>query len=193
MRFRMLGALLAVAALAYVPAAFGAEYKIDTAHSAALYKINHLGASYSYGQFSDIAGTFTFDPAKPEASKVEVTIQTESINTFNAMRDRHLKSPDFFNAKEFPTMTFKSTGWKKTGDGTYEVTGDLTINGKTKSITVPVQHVGDGKNQRGQELSGFHTAFTIDRTEFGMNYGVAETGGLGKSVDIIVSVEGIKN
>jgi polyisoprenoid-binding protein YceI len=110
------------------------------------------------------------------------------------MRDRHLKSPDFFNAKEFPTMTFKSTGWKKTGDKTYDVTGDLTINGKKKTITAPVEHVGDGKNQRGQELTGFHTTFSVDRTEFGMNYGVTEgDGGLGKNVDVTFSVEGIKN
>jgi polyisoprenoid-binding protein YceI len=155
--------------------------------------VNHLGASYSYGQFTDIAGKITFDASKPEGGSVDVTIKTESVTTFNEMRDRHLKSPDFFNAKEFPALTFKSTAWKKTGEKTFDVTGDLTINGKTKQITVPVQHVGDGKNQRGQELTGFHTTFKVDRTEFGMNYGVAETGGLGKDVDIIFSVEAIKN
>ncbi len=173
--------------------AFGANFTIDNAHSFALFKVNHLGASYAYGQFSAIAGKISFDAAKPEGNSVEVTIKTESVNTHNEMRDRHLKSPDFFNAKEFPEMTFKSTGWKKTGDKTYDVTGDLTINGKTKSITVPVEHVGDGKNPRGQELTGFHTTFTIDRTEFGMNYGVAESGGLGKNVDVTFSVESIKN
>lgn len=191
MRFRVLGGMLAAAALVCGPA-LGAEYAIDPVHSAALFKVKHLGASYSYGQFPGIDGTISFDPAKPEASSVTVAIKTESVNTFNEMRDRHLKSPDFFNAKEFPEMTFKSTGWKKSGDGAFDVTGDLTINGTTKSITVPVEHVGDGKNQRGQELTGFHAVFTIDRTEFGMAYGVAETGGLGKDVEIIFSVEGIK-
>ncbi len=193
MRFRVLGAALAVWGLA-CGTALGADYTIDAVHSAALFKVKHLGASYSYGQFPGISGSISFDPAKPEASTVKVAIKTESVNTFNEMRDRHLKSPDFFNAKEFPEMTFASTAWKKTGDNTFDVTGDLTINGKTKSITVQVEHVGNGKNQRGQDLTGFHTVFTIDRSEFGMTYGVVDGGGgLGKDVAVTFSVEGIKN
>lgn len=193
MRVQVLGAVLVVWGLA-CGTALGADYTIDPVHSAALFKVKHLGASYAYGQFPGISGSIAFDPAKPETSTVTVTIKTESVNTFNEMRDRHLKSPDFFNAKEFPEMTFKSTSWKKTGDKTYDVTGDLTINGKTKPITVQVEHVGDGKNQRGQDLTGFHTVFTIDRTDFGMTYGVVDGGGgLGKEVVVTISVEGIKN
>lgn len=190
MRLRMMGLCAAVAMIC--GGAFGAEFTIDNVHSAAIFKVRHLGASYSYGQFTGIAGTVSFDAAKPEASSVEVTIQADSVNTHNEMRDRHLKGPDFFNTKEFPTLTFKSTGWKKTGDKTYDVTGDLTILGKSKSITVPVEHIGDGKDPRGNELSGFHTKFTIDRTEFGMNYGVADEGGIGKWIEITISVEGQK-
>lgn len=189
MRLRLMG--LCAAALV-CGRAFGAEYTVDAVHSAAIFKVKHMGASYSYGQFTDIAGNFSFDPAKPEASSVEITIQAESVNTHNEMRDRHLKGPDFFNTKEFPTLSFKSTGWKKTGDGTYDVTGELQIAGKSKTITVPVEHVGDGKDPRGNELTGFHTTFTIDRTEFGMNYGVVEGGGIGKEVVVTFSVEGIK-
>jgi len=189
MRLRLIG--LCAAALV-CGGAFGAEYTVDAVHSAAIFKVKHMGASYSYGQFTDIAGSFSFDPATPEASSVEVTIQAESVNTHNEMRDRHLKGPDFFNTKEFPTLSFKSTAWKKTGDGTYDVTGELQIAGKSKTITVPVEHVGDGKDPRGNELTGFHTTFTIDRTVFGINYGVVEGGGIGKEVVVTFSVEGIK-
>ncbi len=190
MRLQLMG--VCIAAVAVCGGAFGAEYTIDPVHSTALFKVRHLGASYSYGQFTDIAGTVNFDAAKPEASTVDVTIQTESVNTHNEARDRHLKGPDFFNTKEFPTMMFKSTSWKKTGDKSFDVTGDLQILGKTKSITVPVDHIGDGKDPRGNELSGFHGKFTIDRTEFGMTYGVAEEGGIGHWIEVTISVEGQK-
>lgn len=190
MRSRMMG--LYAAAAMVCGGAFGAEYTVDAVHSAAIFKVKHLGASWSYGQFTGIGGTISYDPAKPEASVVDVTIQAESVNTHNEMRDRHLKGPDFFNTKEFPTLTFKSNGWKKTGEHTYDVTGELEIAGKSKTITVPVEHIGDGKDPRGNELTGFHTKFTIDRTEFGMNYGVAEVGGVGKDVEITFSVEAIK-
>lgn len=190
MRLQMMG--LCAAAILVCGAAFGAEYTIDTVHSAAIFKVKHMGASWSYGQFTDIAGTLSYDPAKAEASTIEVTIKAESVNTHNEMRDRHLKGPDFFNTKENPTLSFKSSAWKKTGDHTYDVTGELSIAGKSKTITVPVEHVGDGKDPRGNELTGFHTTFTIDRTEFGMNYGVVEGGGIGKDVEVTFSVEAIK-
>ena len=171
-------------------AAFGADFTIDPVHSTAIFKVKHMGASYVYGRFTDIAGTFSFDPAKPEASVVEVTIKADSVDTHNEMRDRHLKGPDFFNTKEFPALTFKSTGWKKTGDHMYDVTGDITMRGKTKTITVSVEHVGDGKDPRGNELTGFHTMFMVDRSEFGINYGLPDA--VPAKVDIIFSVEGTK-
>lgn len=183
---------MAVLAAAMLSApAFGADYTIDAVHSVAMYKVKHLGASYAYGRFNDIAGTFSFDAAKPEASKIDVTIKTDSVDTHNEMRDRHLKGPDFLNAQENPTMTFKSTAWKKTGENTYDVTGDLTLRGKSKTITVPVEHVGDGKDPRGNELTGFHTVFTIDRSEFGVNYGLPDA--IPAKLDIIFSIEGTKN
>jgi polyisoprenoid-binding protein YceI len=181
----MLGAILVSGG-----AAFGADFTIDPVHSAAIFKVKHMGASYTYGQFTDIAGQFSFDPAKPEASSVEVTIKADSINTHNEMRDRHLKGPDFFDTKENPTLSFKSTAWKKTSEHTYDVTGDITLRGKSKSITVPVEHVGDGKDPRGNELTGFHTMFTIDRSEFGINYGLPDA--VPSKVEIIFSVEGTK-
>lgn len=170
-----------------------AEYKLDPAHSFALFNVKHFGASLVYGQFTAVEGTVQFDPDNPDGNAVEVTIKTDSLTTHNERRDRHLHGPDFFNVKEFPVMTFKSESWKKTGEDMYEVAGDLTILGQSKPVTVEVRHVGSGKNPQGVELAGFHSTFVIDRSDFGMNYGIAEDGsGLGKNVEVIISVEGDK-
>ena len=180
-----------VAAVLCLPA-FGAEYSIDPVHSSALFKVNHLGASNVWGAIPGVTGRITFDASKPEASSVEITIKPERLTTFNQSRDNHLKSPDFFNAKQFPVITFKSRSWKKTGENSFMVTGDFTLRGVTKELSVAVTHVGMGKNRQGKELAGFETQFTIDRTDFGMTYGVAKSGGLGKEVTIIISVESVK-
>ena len=183
--------IVGVASLAHA-AAFAAEYKIDPVHSFALFKVKHMGASYVYGQFTAIAGSIAFDAANPEASSVEVTIKTESVTTHNVARDRHISGPDFFSVKEFPVLTFKSSSWKEAGENTYAVTGDFTLLGVTKTITATVEHVGNGM-MRGKQIAGFHTVFSIDRSEFGMHYGIAPGGGgLGKDIAITVSVESIK-
>jgi len=170
-----------------------AEYKVDPVNSFALYKVKHFGASYAYGQFTALEGTISFDASNPEASSVEISIKADSVSTHNPARDRHLSGPDFFNAKEFPTMKFKSTSWKKAGDHDYKVTGTFTMLGVTKTIAATVEHVGDGKNPRGGAVSGFHAVFKIDRTEFGMNYGVVPGGGgLAKDIEITVSIQSVK-
>ena len=151
-----------------------------------------MGASYVYGQFTAIAGSIAFDAGNPEASSVEVTIKSESVTTHNAGRDRHISGPDFFNVKEFPVLTFKSSSWKKTGENTYTVTGDFTLLGVTKTITASLEHVGDG-TMRGKEIAGFHAVFSIDRSDFGMQYGIApDGGGLSKDIEITISVESSK-
>lgn len=191
---KMMSLIIWVAATACLAhtAAFAAEYKIDPVHSFALFKVKHMGASYVYGQFTAVGGTIAFDAANPEASSVEVTIRTESVTTHNVARDRHISGPDFFNVKEFPVLTFKSSSWKKTGENTYAVTGDFTLLGVKKTITATIEHVGNG-TMRGKEIAGFHTVFSIDRSEFGMHYGIAPGGGgLGKDIEITVSVESIK-
>ncbi len=184
--------LVAVTACIAQTHSFAADYKIDPVHSFALFKVKHMGASYVYGQFTAIAGAIAFDAGNPEASSVEVTIKSESVTTHNAGRDRHISGPDFFNVKEFPVLTFKSSSWKKVGENTYAVTGDFTMLGVTKTVTATVEHVGDGA-MRGKEIAGFHAVFTIDRSDFGMKYGIAPGGGgLGKDIEITISAESIK-
>ena len=105
----------------------------------------------------------------PEASKVEVTIQAESVFTHNEARDKHLRGPDFFNTKEFPTLTFKSASWKKTGENTFDVTGDLTIKDVTKEVVLKTTLLGFGPGMRpGSLLSGWEATTTIKKSEFGL-------------------------
>ena len=146
-----------------------ATYGIDTVHSSALFRIQHFGAGFFHGRFDEISGTVAFDEANPAACSVDVTIKADSVDTKEPKRDTHLKGPDFFNAAEFPTLTFKSKSVKAAGKGEYEVTGDLTIHGVTKTLTVKVAHTGTGKGQSG-EVVGFETVFTIKRSDFGMKF-----------------------
>lgn len=182
--------LVALAAIVHV--ADADTYKIDPAHSSAVFKVNHLGASNVYGMMPKVTGSITFDEGDNSKNAIDITIDATSVSTFNNARDKHLSGPDFFNSKQFPAITFKSTSWKKTGDSTYEITGDFTMIGVSKEIKVTAEHIGFGKNRAGKALTGFESTFTIDRTDFKMNYGVAERGGLGKDITITISFEAVK-
>lgn len=173
------------------PLADGA-YKVDPVHSSVVFRIQHNNVSYFYGRFDKVTGSFAIDPADAGKNSVDVSIDTESVDTNNAGRDKHLKTQDFFSASEFPAITFKSKGWKPLGkvDGeqAYDVTGDLTLLGKTKEITINVRHTGSGKGGRGGELAGVEAKFTIKRSDFGMTKMVGA--GLGDDVTLMVALEG---
>ncbi len=104
------------------------QYELDGAHTSIGFHISHLGLSYTYGRFTDFSGQFSIDTADPSKSSFSLTIQVASVDTANKKRDDHLRSPDFFNAKQFPTITFKSTSVKRV-EGGLEVTGDFTLHG----------------------------------------------------------------
>ena len=166
------------------PAAPG-TYKIDPAHSFAMFRITHMNIGATYGAISLPTGTFE---ETDEGVKMEVILDVNNIDTGNEARDKHLKGPDFFNVKQFPQMTFKSTGSKKTDAGA-EVTGDLTIKGTTKSITVKLDKVGEGKGMQGESRVGYETIFTINRLEYGITW---NPGAVGNDVKISVAFEAIK-
>lgn len=186
---RSLQALLLTLALA-VPA-LAADYEIDAAHTSAVFNITHLGFSKVQGAIKELSGTFSFDEAKLEKSAIAVTAKAASIDTFNEARDKHLRGADFFDVEKYPTLEFKSKSWKKTGDKAYDVTGDFTLHGVTKSITVPVTLVGMGKGMKGEERAGFSASFKIKRSEFGMNQMLGSTM-IGDEVSIEISTEGVK-
>ena len=163
-------------------------FKLDSVHSFVLFSVQHLGIANTYGRFNDISGTVVFDKDNPSKSSVELSVPVASLDTHNSIRDLSLKSPDFFDAKQFPTMTFKSTKVEGSGN-TLKVSGDLTIHGVTKPLTVDFKKGGEGKGVFGEMRGGGETHFTIRRSDFGMNF---QQGAVGDEVNIILSLEGIK-
>ena len=161
-------------------------YTVDPVHSFSLFRIRHMNVSWVWGRINNPAGTVEFDPAAPEKTAFNLTLDAANIDTNNAQRDGHLKSPDFFNAKEFPTLTFKSTAVKKLDDKTLEVTGDLTIHGVTKSITAKIDLAGTGKDMKGNPLVAFETVVEIKRSDFGMT---ALPAAVGDDVRLTIALE----
>ena len=167
-------------------------YQIDTAHSMILFRAKHNGVSYNYGRFNEFTGKITMDEADISKSTVEFEVKTASVDTANDKRDQHLRSPDFFSAKQFPVVTFKSTkvSMKEGAEDVLEVTGDLELLGTQKSITVDVEITGKGKNRQGESLIGFESIFAINRSDFGMTYGVG--GPISDKIRLIVTIEAMQ-
>lgn len=168
------------------------NFTLEKPHTQIFFTVNHLGFSNSTGQFTDYSGTIEFNEAAPESSKVDVTIKTASLTMANDKWDQHLKSADFFNVEKFPDITFKSTGIKKTGDDTADITGDLTILGVTKPVVLATKLNKIGAHpMSGNDHAGFSATTSFKRSEFGMNYGVPNVGD-DVTVRIEVEAEGAK-
>jgi polyisoprenoid-binding protein YceI len=167
-------------------------YQIDTAHSAAQFKVRHMMIANVKGEFDRVKGTVEFDPANLSATKVDAIIEVGSVSTREPDRDTHLKSPDFFDVEKFPEMTFKSTKVVADGDG-YKVTGDLTIHGVTKPVTLEVDSVSpEIKDPWGFKRRGFSASTRVDRGDFGLVFNMPLDGGgflVGDKVDITLDVE----
>ena len=166
-----------------------ASYDLDPAHTYPNFTINHLGFSNMHGHFAKTAGTLELDLAKKTGS-VDVTIDAASIYTGFAKRDEHLRSPDFFNVAEFPSITFKSTKVKFTGDKSAEVEGNLTILGKSKPVTLMVTSIVCGANPMNKkETCGFDASTKFKRSEFGVNYALPA---VGDEVSVTLEIEALK-
>jgi polyisoprenoid-binding protein YceI len=163
-------------------------YALDAMHTAVSFKVQHLGLSWTHGRFNDVDGNFTIDKETPANSSFELTIKVGSIDTNNKKRDGHLLSPDFFNAKQYPVIAFKSTGVKAI-DGGYSVTGDFTLHGVTKSITIPLKGGKEAELPKGVKRTGFSTDLILKRTLFGMDKLIQA---VGDDVHIAISFEGTK-
>jgi len=177
--------ITALATVLVVPA-FAGTFTVDKVHSAVMFRVKHANASYAYGRFNDISGSFTIDEANPAACAFDFTVKVDSIDTANAARDGHLKGTDLFNAKQFPLITFKSKKVTSAGKGTYDVEGDLTLHGVTKPITVKIEHTGTAQ-MKGATIAGIETTFKIKRSDFGMKNMLNM---LGDEVTVTVSSEG---
>jgi polyisoprenoid-binding protein YceI len=166
-------------------------YVIDTkgAHASINFAIKHLGYSVLTGRFDTFSGEFTYDPAKPEASTVNVSIDTGSVNSNHAERDKHLRSPDFLNVEKFPKATFVSKKIVLDDKDEFDIVGDLTLNGVTKSITIEVEKVGEGKDPWGGYRAGFSGETTITLKDFNVKM---DLGPASQTVQLELEVEGIK-
>ncbi|NIA71120.1 YceI family protein [Pelagibius litoralis] len=185
-----LAAGLLAAPLALGGAQAAETYDLDSGHADVIFMVSHFGYSDTIGRIGDVKGSITFDEAAVENSAVEIVMQSASLDTNHQKRDDHLKSADFFNVEKFPTITFKSTGIAKTGDNTGAVTGDLTLLGVTKPVTLDVTFNQKAPHPilQGKEAIGFSARGSIKRTEFGMaTYAPA----VGDAVELIIEVEAI--
>lgn len=170
-------------------------WTIDNSHSEVGFNVRHMMISTVRGSFHKFSGAVDFNEADPVASTVDVAIDVTSVDTRDEKRDGHLKSPDFFDAEKFPSMTFKSTKVEKTSDTTGKLHGELTIKDVTKPVTLDVEYLGQAKSPWGTTSAGFAAKTSIDRKDFGLNWNVAlETGGIlvGDKVNIAIELEVVK-
>jgi polyisoprenoid-binding protein YceI len=181
--------VLAIAAIAagFLSSARAAveTYKIDPVHSSVGFSIRHFFSQVP-GAFTKFAGTIKVDREHPEKNSVEATIDVPSIDTRNTKRDDDLRSKNYFAADQFPTITFKSKSWEKTGDDTFDVTGDLTIKGVTKEVVLKVKSLGFGPGMQGKMLSGWQGTTKLNRNDFGITSAPKM---LGDEVDVTINVE----
>lgn len=163
-------------------------FKADPAHSSVLFRSNHANIGHVWGRFTDFGGTYALDDADPTKANFNIEVKSASVDTNQPKRDEHLKSPDFLNAKQYPTITFKSTAVKKAADKNLEVTGDLTLHGVTRAITANVELLGKGEFPQGKQRTGIEATFSVKLSDFQIK-GVP---GVGDEIKLIVAIEGVK-
>jgi len=176
-------ATLALAFLLAPEARAADNYDIDPVHSMLIFRIKHMDVGMIYGRFNSPTGRFTFDEQNPSASGFQAQVKGADFDSGNEKRDQHVRGPDFFNAREFPLISFKSTSVKAGESGRYEVSGTLTMHGQTKPVTATLEKIGSGGGR-----IGFEGVMEVKRSDFGIK-GVQ---GVGDEVRVIIAFEGVK-
>lgn len=172
----------------FADVALNGSYKIDPAHSNVQFSVGHLGIGNIVGRFNTVAGNFNID--SKGSSKVDVTIEVTSVDTNHEKREAHLRSPDFFNVKQYPTMKFVSDKVSYNNQGEpISVSGSFTLHGKTQNVTLTIQPVGAGKDPWGNYRAGYTATTVIKRSAFDMNF-MAD--GIGDDISITMNIEAIK-
>jgi polyisoprenoid-binding protein YceI len=177
------------------PAVAGDSYTMDKQHTEAAFQVRHILTKVR-GVFRDLEGTINFDKTAPANSSVTFRLRTASVDTGVEMRDNHLRSADFFWAQKYPEITFTSTKIVPKGARLYDVTGDLTIRGVTRQVTLPVTYLGEQKDPYGNVKAAFETAISLNRQDYGLVWNkTLDTGGLlvADQVDITVNIEAGKD
>lgn len=183
--------ILSVGLLAGSMTAHAEDYQIDKKgmHAFIQFRVQHLGYSWLYGRFNDFDGKFSYDDAAPETNSVEVTINTKSVDTNHAERDKHLRSDDFLDVAKFPEAKFVSTGYVKGEDGKAVIKGDFTLHGVTKPIEIAVESIGAGDDPWGGYRRGFQGSAKFAMADYGI---VKDLGPKSKEVELILSIEGVR-
>lgn len=191
MRTSSIYALALAASLALPSLAPAADYVIDTekAHAFVQFRIQHLGFSWLYGRFNSFDGTFSYDPQNAAANKAAVNIDVASIDSNHAERDKHLRSADFLDVEKFPQARFVSTSYQDKGDGKGVLSGNLTLHGVTKPVTISVERIGEGKDPWGGYRAGFYGTTTLTLADFGIT---RDLGPASQTLELMLSVEGIR-
>ena len=165
-------------------------WKIDPMHTAVEFSARHLMVSTVRGNLTDVSGELDYDPENPGAARLEVAVGVASVNTREPKRDEHLRSADFFDAENHPTMTYKSREVRVAGTDRLTVLGDLTIRGTTRPVELDVQVNGVTRSPYGMRVAGFEATTSINRKDFGLNWNVAlETGGWMVSEEIKITID----
>jgi len=174
--------LITIALLSLLSAsAFGTPFKVDAGHSAVIFKVKHFNLGYTFGSFKTFSGSIE------EGKAVELSVEAGSVDSNQAKRDDHLRGPDFFNVKQFPTISFKSSDWEAT-EGGATLTGTLSFHGVSKEVSLKVEKVGSGNDPWGNERVGYYGELTIKRSEFGVTYGIKE-GSVSDEITLMISLE----
>lgn len=175
--------------LALPAVGWSADYQMDTsgAHSSVNFKVSHLGYGFIKGRFNEFTGSFSYDPSNLTASKVMVTVDTGSLDSNHAERDKHLRSSDFIDAREYPEATFVSTSVTSMAGGKLKIAGDLTLHGMTKPFTIDAEIIGEGNDPWGNYRAGFSGTGRIELADYGV-----KVMGSSSYVDLELYVEGIR-
>lgn len=168
-----------------------ADYVIDTkgAHAFIQFRVQHLGYSWLYGRFNDFSGKFSYDEAAPEKAAIEVNINTNSVDSNHAERDKHLRSDDFLDVTKYPEAKFVSSSYSPGKDGTGTLKGNLTLHGVTKPVEIEVESIGAGKDPWGGYRRGFEGKTRFTMADFGI---MKDLGPKSKDVEMILSLEGVR-
>lgn len=167
------------------------SWKVDPMHSSVNFNIKHMGISFVQGRFDKFDGTVSTQGANLDNAKFNFSVNTESINTGVEMRDKHLKSADFFETEKFPEMKFESISVTKGKNNSYTLKGKLTIKDVTKEVSIPVTFGGFAKNQQGKEIAGLQAKFTVNRLDYNIKYDPTGAG-LAKDVEVNLFFELVK-
>jgi len=191
MKYKVLSGIALTIVLTVPSLLQAADYLIDTekAHAFIQFRIKHLGYSWLLGRFNDFDGSFSYDEANPTASRVAVTIRTASIDSNHAERDKHLRGREFLEVDKFPQATFVSTGFTENDDKTAVLTGNLTLHGVTRPVSLAVKHIGHGPDPWGGKRRGFEAATRLKLADYNINF---DLGPAAREVDLFLSVEGIE-